>query len=226
MPVIDHCKRHRRRQQEGVVMLLVMLLVLMFTGLGLMAMRHTRGELKSAGAYLDGVQGASFAEMPILMAVTDMRLNWSRTCADDENYITQFRSNVASGNLDDMVVRFSPAFFIDDVNDPPEPSTSCSGADGGVPGLNGIPLAETPILSNMLVSASLSHSVPLEMPPPSGFSFKEQNQTYTWYSFRIRSTYEYGAATRPTESSYYTWAQTTARAMVYMGPMWDYLQTY
>ena len=57
--------------QEGAILFVVMLLIIMFTGLGLLAMRHTRQELRSTGAYFDNMQAASLAESALAMAATD-----------------------------------------------------------------------------------------------------------------------------------------------------------
>lgn len=73
-------------------MLMVVLLVIMFTGLGMLAIRHTRGELRSAGAFMDSAQAAAAAETAVLMVATDMRRNWRRQndrCPD--SYYTAFQ---------------------------------------------------------------------------------------------------------------------------------------
>ena len=74
-------RRGPRKSEAGVIMLLVVLLVVMFTGLGLLAMRHTRGELRSGGAFRDSVQAESAAEAGILMVATDIRANWASVSA-------------------------------------------------------------------------------------------------------------------------------------------------
>ena len=61
--------------QEGAILFVVMLLIIMFTGLGLLAMRHTRQELRSTGAYFDNMQAASLAESALAMAATDIKLS-------------------------------------------------------------------------------------------------------------------------------------------------------
>jgi Tfp pilus assembly protein PilX len=71
-------KRNRKRGKEGgLVLLMVLLLVIMFTGLGLMAMRHTQGEIRSSGAYMDSLQASALAEGALAMAVTDIKENYS-----------------------------------------------------------------------------------------------------------------------------------------------------
>lgn len=63
------------RGQEGAILFVVMLLIIMFTGLGLLAMRHTRQELRSTGAYFDNMQAADLAESALAMAATDIKLS-------------------------------------------------------------------------------------------------------------------------------------------------------
>ena len=65
----------RAEGQEGAILFIVMLLIIMFTGLGLLAMRHTRQELRSTGAYFDNMQAASLAESALAMAATDNKLS-------------------------------------------------------------------------------------------------------------------------------------------------------
>ncbi len=207
------------RRQEGTIMLIVMLLVLMFTGLGLMAMRHTQGELRSAGAFLDASQGAFLAEMPIIMAATDMRLNNSVLCGDDVNYTAQLRKQIVGGNPN-MLLRFSPDFQIDNSGDPPAADTDCPADAGQVPGLQDEPIAATPVLQNMRATASLSQGRLIQAAPPAGYSDSESNSTVGWFYFRMRSTLIYGTGDEaPGVDSSNTWGQTTARALVYIGPI-------
>ncbi len=66
----------QRSAQEGTVLLVVIMLVVMFTGLGLLAMRHTHGEMRSAGAYADAQQAAVLAESGLSILTTDIKLGF------------------------------------------------------------------------------------------------------------------------------------------------------
>ena len=64
----DRARRTRRRQgQEGAVLLVVMLLIIMFIGLGVLAMNHTRSEMRATMSYLDATQAENCAEAVLLM---------------------------------------------------------------------------------------------------------------------------------------------------------------
>ncbi len=113
-------------------MLMVVLLVIMFTGLGMLAIRHTRGELRSAGAFMDSAQAAAAAETAVLMVATDMRKNWRRQndrCPD--NYYTAFQKAIGdealnpdnsdtdpdnNTSIDEITIGFSDSFNHNDDN--------------------------------------------------------------------------------------------------------------
>jgi hypothetical protein len=217
----------RRKGEEGAVLLMVVLLVVVFSGLGLMAMRYTRGELRSAGAYMDSAQAAAAAEAAILMVATDMRRNWraSNSEATCKNYYDQFQEKVqeAASNDDtvasDFAVGFSDAF---------NQEGDCSHA-GSVPfdflrGETGAPLALTggPMASGF-ASVQLSQAEPQLAPPPPGFSSDDESRTYEWYYFSVRSLAaygphaEYGSETTPAPSV--TRGHAEVRAEMKIGPI-------
>lgn len=74
----------RRSAQQGTVLLVVIMLVVMFTGLGLLAMRHTHGEMRSAGAYADAQQAAALAESGLSILTTDIKLGFRAAEAGDD----------------------------------------------------------------------------------------------------------------------------------------------
>lgn len=188
-------------------MLIILLLVLMFTGLGLLAMRHTRGELRAAGAYLDSVQAAALAEAAVIMAATDLRFYDEYACINDGaevNYRTQY-SSLSSG---ERMMTFSPAFQGGNPN-------MCAAAMGQLPDpqLSGMsPLADTAVLSVPRASVQVFHSPKIEAPWPPGFSPVED---YGFYWYTIRATATYG---EQSTAGMVTTGQATARARVYMGP--------
>jgi Tfp pilus assembly protein PilX len=66
-------KPKSRATEAGYVLIIVLLLIIMFTGLGVLAMRHTRQELRSAGAYLDATQAADLVRGALALVATDLR---------------------------------------------------------------------------------------------------------------------------------------------------------
>jgi hypothetical protein len=210
-------KSHRHRPgEEGVVLLLVLLLVIMFTGLGLLAMRHTQGELRSASSYMDATQATEAAEAAIMMAATDMKHNWSATsdCASRINYATAFLNARNSGQRDGITVPFSDRF-----------SQTCD-PDAGPelmpdPGLNGTePLAKTDMLSRAFAKVSLEYSTPVPAPPPPGFSTDIEGLTYCWRYVSTRSEAQFGYGA--TEASKVTSGNAVVSSHMKIGPVFDF----
>lgn len=194
---------NRPRQQSGLVLLTVLLLVIMFTGLGLLAMRHTTGELRSTGAYLDSTQAAAVAEAAISMVATDVRLNWDHPpgvagggCDTYLNYRAQLNQNLGNSGSDAGVgtdnenirLNFSPTF---DVN--------CASAAGKLPDSrmsNGAPLAQTAALGNAFADVTVFHRQPILAPATARAGYthsSDDNLTFDWYFFEVTSKAEYGA---------------------------------
>jgi Tfp pilus assembly protein PilX len=181
----------RQKGEEGVVLFMVILLVALFSGLGILAMRHTQGELRSANVYMDSSQAAAVAEAAIMMVATDMRRNWrypnATACV---NYYTRFQQAIQSNQTNDIQIGFSDVFNND---------ANCANI-GTVPvaGLQGAaPLAETGgPLSNSYAAVTLTQAAPMIAPPPPGFSSDDENRTYNWYYFTVtsRAAYGYGSS--------------------------------
>lgn len=203
------------------MLLLILLLVIMFTGLGLIAMRHTQAELYAAGAYLDNVQARSLAETAIAMLVTDLKDNHARRCDDNKSYISLFYEN--TGGQEAVIdPRFSPVF---QTNDPE--GSECKNEAGVIPDpqLRGDDPDDGESLYKTV--SALSYSVanvnvfidgrPVEASPPAGFSNDRQNDTMGWYFFNLRSTARFGAPTN--NSVYATDGSAVVRARVKIGPM-------
>jgi hypothetical protein len=201
-----HPVQRRRERQEGAILLVVLLLVIMFTGLGLLAMRHTQFELRSASAYLDSTQAASLAESAIAMIATDMRRNWD--LPPGNNYKTQFAAATQQSGIQ---LHFSPAL------DP-----SLAYAAGVIPddGLRGTtPLAETPTLASAFSDISLVQQAPVLAPPENGFSVTNDNRNYDWYYFEVRSDASYGAPQGNAASDLYARGRASALSRIMIGPI-------
>ncbi len=216
MATTTHIERTRAKEQSGIVLLTVLLLVVMFTGVGLMAMRHTQGELRSAGAYLDSTQAALAAEAGLAMVTTDMRLNFEDESEDCVSYAAQFNT----ATWDDTAFRsggektfFSPAFN-------PDCSTYPAGTVP-LPELAGTsPLAQTPVLANATANVVIVQERPVLAGPPPGFSGDGQNQSYDWYYFSVHSTASYGVpSTSGGTLPLYVRGNAEAEARVMIGPV-------
>jgi Tfp pilus assembly protein PilX len=198
-----------RKRQEGTVLLMVLLLVVMFTGIGLLAIRHIRGEMRAAGAYRDSVQAAAVAEAAIALAATDMRLYWDYTCdTGGYNYYTQFLG--FSGTTNGLKLKFSPAFRggAECADDPGQvPDTELSGSAS---------LAKTSLFSDSVSGVTIEQDYPINAPAPPGFSSKQENQTYGFYYFNIQSSATYGHRNTP---SGYEKGEAIARSRMLIGPI-------
>ena len=180
--------RKRRKGEEGVILFMVILLVVMFSGLGILAMRHTQGELRSSNAYMDSTQAAAAAESAIMMMATDMRRNWrypnQSSCL---NYYARFQEATANQLPAPITTAFSDVFNPGDAE--------CENI-GYVPeaGFRGAsPLAATGgPLNNGYASVSVSQAYPIVAPPPPGFSSDDAARTYDWYYFTVTSQAAYG----------------------------------
>ncbi len=181
-------RAHRR--QQGAVLLIVLLLVVLFSGLGVMAMRHTQAELRSAGAYLDGTQAALVAEAGIAMTGTDIKLNWNETrdwpggTEDWPPYKRQFE--LSAGTTDnELQLTFSPMFggVVNTAGTLPDDEFRGTRA-----------LAATSLLATARATTQLVHEQPIIAPTEAGFSnSQDDNITYSWYYFTARNVATYGS---------------------------------
>lgn len=209
-----HRGARTEKGQRGIVMLVIMLLILMFTGLGLLAMRHTQGELRAAGAYQDAAQASDAAEAAIALAATDMRLNFDRInstgCANYANQFTQATTEV------DIPISFSEVF--DD--------GSCNTSRVPVAGLNGGAIARTAQLANMRALVVATQDRPSIAPKPPGYSTSSDDpRTYEWYYFSVKTDAQVGQGdiltvdTDDLASRMYAAGHATARARMVIGPL-------
>lgn len=192
--------------QDGAILFIVMLLIIMFTGLGLLAMRHTRQELRSTGAYFDNMQAASLAESALAMAATDIKLSsdFYRAAFSSAEYdvitadagLTEdfmevehaIPLNPESGR---RVVNTHPIIF-DTV-----PGGYCAVNDGTVPACVhqlSYPISGNTDFDNMMgvwARTTIRQTTPKVGPCPPGYSCSDE-QNYGWYIFTVDATSIYG----------------------------------
>lgn len=181
-------KPRSRKGEEGVVLLMVLLLVVMFSGLGLLALRHTQGELRSSGAYMDSTQAAAAAEAAVVMVATDMRRNWRYPNASNKclNYYAKFQQAVENNAQENIKIGFSDVFNTsDDCSHIGHLPVSVLNG-GEALALTGGPLAQG------FADVTLSQDAPRMAPPPPGYSSDDEARTYDWYYFTVTSRAEYG----------------------------------
>ncbi len=201
---------------------MVLLLVILFTGLGLMAMRHTTADLRASGAHLDKTQAGMIGEAGLTMLATDMRLYWDKACAGDLNYPGQFRRELMNLDPEDfsatMKLKFSP--FMDGGND------DCPTPAGEVPNINpAVNFQDTPTLqSTATASLQLAQRMPVCAPCDPGDS---GGATFSWYYFTAESVATYGAIEPPelqnSEESQIVRGRATARSRMRIGPLSNFL---
>ena len=198
---------------------MVLLLVVLFTGLGLMAMRHTCSELRSAGAHLDKVQAGLLAEAAISMVATDMRLYWDVGCGGMESYQEQYPAqfgiiDITSSETERRKLKFSSVFDGGDTN--------CPTPAGQVPGLlPGTPIAHTASLTgSAFANVELFHRKPICAPAPAGYS-DPGNNTVGNYWLTVESVASYGAPVPVDADENYEIVQgmAVARSRMKIGPV-------
>jgi hypothetical protein len=188
-------------------MLMILLLVIMFTGLGLMAMRHTQGEVRAAGSYFDVIQAEALAISPCTFLATDLRANYDYPIAAAglspyPTYKEQFALNPDGGP-----VAFSPA--LDGQNY----------AAGGLPHpqLNGTsPLADTPLLSAANANIDIKYGAPETAPAMAGYSHSnDEGTTYAFYYFTFTSRASFGGQGISSTDR----GRAAARCRLWVGPL-------
>jgi len=180
--------RRRRRGEDGYVLIIVLLLIIMFTGFGILAMRHTQAELRSSGAYLDATQAADLVEGALALVATDLR---SSSDYYEYQYLASETGATADGGVDDGAYEIplnADLFSGSDCSDAANPS--CIAYLSTVPG--GGLYREMGSLYGVEVLTSVTHREPEVGPCPPGYScFDEQN--YGWYTFTVDATTRYGS---------------------------------
>jgi len=210
-----------RPGERGTVLLVVILLVLMFTGLGLLAMRHTRQELRSTGAYLDSAQAGKLAEGSIALVATDLRLS-------SDYYQFMFTSSnfeqIEAGDAGVQGEQYDIPLS-DLLAEPDAGSTE----DGQITYLSGTLATndDEAALYGVVGNSRVTQGGPVMAPCPPGYScFDEQN--YGWYYFTINSTATYGPdpgnITAVPDAPLYEFGRARARGRVTVGPIAAYGQ--
>jgi len=210
-------ERRRRRGEAGYVLIIVLLLIIMFTGFGILAMRHTQAELRSAGAYLDATQAGDLVEGALALVATDLR-----SSADyyEYRYLAEESEAMADGGVDDGTydIPLNDQLFTgspcgDDA--PPSCISYLSTPDTGdlTTGL----YREMGDLYGVNVMTTVSHEEPEVGPCPPGFScFDEQN--YGWYTFTIDATASYGSPGK-SSSTLFELGRAVGKGRMTVGPI-------
>ncbi len=192
-------QQRRYSSQEGGILLIVLLLVILFTGLGLLAMKHTRAELSSTKAYLENLQAEALSGTAIAMAATDIRLYNDVRCAGTNIALR----HIINTNMTDNVAppwnyRFSANFQGAD-----PPSMTCSVPAGSVPDptdtgvYRGLaPLAQTGLIgAEARAVLTIQMDEPRDIVCPEGSSVREcgEENTYCCYRITLHSQTFFGA---------------------------------
>jgi hypothetical protein len=192
-----------------MVLLMVMLLVILFTGLGLLAMRHTQGELRSAASYMDSTQATEAAEAAVMMAATDMKLNWEDNHTGDDYKFHLCDAPLAGGPTTGISsVTFSDRYTGGDVDAGAMPDDELAGRV--YLGVNGV-------IKTNFASVTLTYDAAENAPAPPGFSNDLDDQTFGWFYVNTTSTATYG----PDPSEYPNAPRGRAQVTSYMkiGPV-------
>jgi hypothetical protein len=188
--------RDGRRGEAGYVLFIVLLLIIMFTGFGILAMRHTRAELRSSGSYLDATQAGDLVEGALALVATDLR-------SSSDYYQYQFLSSdvaaLSDAGPDDGVYQIPlnvDLFIGSECNDIAHPGCiaylSTSTTSPTTTGLYRGDAAGMADLYGVDVMTTVTHKEPEVGPCPPGFScFDDQN--YGWYTFTVDATASYGS---------------------------------
>ncbi len=221
--------------QEGAILFVVMLLIIMFTGLGLLAMRHTRQELRSTGAYFDNMQAASLAESALAMAATDIKLSSdfyrAAFSSADYNLIPAATGldveygipiNEEAGKRDDGI---HPILF------PTVLGGYCADHVGTVLACVhqlSYPISGDTDFDNMMgvwARTTIKQTSPKVGPCPPGYSCSDE-QNYGWYIFTVDATsiygqggYETGDPAAVPDGFNYAQGRAQARGIMTVGPI-------
>jgi len=209
--------------QRGTVILVVILLILMLTGLGVLAMRHTRIELRSSGAYRDATTAAELAEGALAMIMTDMKMS-------SDYYQFMFSSSDATtaqtdaGFGDDLEYEIPISDYYSTTSD--AGAGDAGAGDGGTGGSAGTIAELSGTLSESLSSVEalteVRHLAPVLAPCPPGYSCTDE-ENYAWYYFTVNSTAAYGEGVRYDPAlPLFESGRAHARGRVVIGPVSAY----
>lgn len=196
----------RRGGEAGYVLIIVLLLIVMFTGFGILALRHTRQELRASGAYIDATQAAELVRGALSLVATDLR------SSSDYYQFSFLSAENADGGVADESYEIP-------LNEDLFTASACASSSHGgciaylsTPGLYG-PEA----LYGVDVETYVTHASPEVGPCPPGFScFDDQN--YGWYTFRVGATAAYGA-TQKSSSTLFELGRAEGEGRMTVGPI-------
>jgi hypothetical protein len=208
-------KSRNRAQQRGMVILVVMLLIILFTGLGILAMRHTRLELRATGAYRDATQAAALADGALAIVATDLRIS-----SDYYQFMflnSEYDGMSVDGGVEEYEIPLSEDLQL--ASGDAGPAT-----DGIIPQLSGT-LASNPELGALYGAEAITrvkHTAPALGPCPPGYSCNDE-QNYAWYYFLVNATADYGPQVSGNpEHPLYESGRARARGRVMVGPVAAY----
>ncbi len=235
---VDKVKRSRKRGegQDGSVLFVVLLLIIMFTGLGLLAMRHTRQELRSSGAYKDNSQATALAEGALAMLATDLKKSADYYGANFAltDYQT-FHGDGGTNSEDEYHIPPNPELF-------PEIAGGFCESNPGVEGCvhqlswasdhSGVDLDDDDGLdtwddgTNELIHyyneravTTVKQFAPIVGPCPPGYSCNDE-QNYGWYIFKVEANVKYGGSS--TDPSVYERGHAVGKGRMTIGPVGVY----
>ncbi|MCU0663816.1 MAG: PilX N-terminal domain-containing pilus assembly protein [Myxococcota bacterium] len=204
--------------QDGNVLVMVMLLVLLFSGLGVLVMRHMQGEMRSSLAYYDATQAGAAAEGAVAMVATDLMLNYDAPAVAGQNYMDAFAANRETG-LVELPLEFSSFFDTDDTYTAGElPDANLNGrfTDPATP------VADTsvaPAMASGTAQVQVVHMPRYPAPPPPGYSNDDASTSNTvFYYFEVRADARYGPQLGRTAPSVVE-GYARARTRMMIGPL-------
>lgn len=207
----------KSKQQSGIVMLTVLLLIIMFTGLGILAVRQTTNELRSVRLYGESEQAKACAEGTLTLLISDIDPNtWAntnRTCTGTARETYQFQFDGANFPADGLItasLNLNPNCLDYLPGEPPNPYLS-GRQNLTVTGYDP---------SNSLTAVCDGQIVfrpPYRVTPPSGNQTNVENETMEWKQFEAQSTASYGLPPGILEN--YPRGQATANAQMIIGPL-------
>lgn len=207
----------QRTAQRGFVLIIVLLLIIMISGLGLLAVRHSRQEARSTGAYVDSTHAIALVESGMAMAITDLR-------ASPDWYRQEFTvpENMIPGAIDMWELEYDIDFSADLFGVGPavcKDSTPPAGCKGD--------LSKDDTASALAIGDFASYQTlitydsPLVGPCPPGYScFDDQN--YGWYVFGINVVARFGTAPNFWDKNFVETARAEGSGRVTIGPIGAY----
>ena len=201
--------------QRGFVLIMVLMLIILVSGLGLLAVRHSRQEVRSTGAYVDSTQAAAMVESAMAVAISDLRAapDWYRY-----QFVNGAGSMVGSGTgLWDSRYAFglSNSFFN-------AAALGCSTGDPEIDGNGCIgDLSRLNSADDNDYWTSITLDTPVVGPCPPGYScFDDQN--YAWYIFGINVQVRFGTSVTYWNTEFVETARAEGKGRVTIGPIGAY----